>query len=85
MKTRSSKSRARQAASRIKPARGAAESGAIFNPADRGEDSANQTTRSAPAPGIPISAEEYERLKRDAATARTPPSKHSQEDPAVKK
>jgi hypothetical protein len=41
--------------------------------------------RSAPAPGVPVSAEELERLKAKAKTARLPPSEHRQEDPSGKK
>jgi hypothetical protein len=41
--------------------------------------------RPAPAPSVPISNEEYERLKRKAKTVRVPPSKHRQEDPSGKK
>jgi hypothetical protein len=32
-----------------------------------------------------MSEARYEKLKREAETARKPPSKHSQEDPAAKK
>jgi hypothetical protein len=39
----------------------------------------------APAPGVPVSDEEYDRLKRRAKTARLPPSEHSQEDPSGKR
>jgi hypothetical protein len=42
-------------------------------------------TRSAPAPGVPVSTEEYILLKNKAKTARLPPSEHSQEDPSGKK
>lgn len=38
--------------------------------------------RAAPAPGVPVSHEEYEELKRKAKTAVVPRSKHSQEDPS---
>jgi hypothetical protein len=42
-------------------------------------------SRSAPAPGVPVSVEEYNLLKRRAKTARLPPSEHSQEDPSGKR
>jgi len=38
-----------------------------------------------PSPGVPISAEQYERLKEAAKTSPKPQSEHSQEDPAQKK
>jgi hypothetical protein len=41
--------------------------------------------RSAPAPGVPVSPERYEWLKKKARAVRKPPSKHSQEDPSGKK
>jgi hypothetical protein len=41
--------------------------------------------RPAPAPGVPVSIEEYESLKRKAKTVRTLPSKHKQEDPSGRK
>jgi hypothetical protein len=40
--------------------------------------------RPAPAPSVPLSNEEYERLKERAKSARIPPSKHRQEDPSGK-
>jgi hypothetical protein len=42
-------------------------------------------SRPAPAPGVPVSNEQYESLKRKAKTERALPSKHSQEDPSGKK
>jgi len=39
----------------------------------------------APAPGVPVSAVQFELLKRKAKTVRMPPSKHQQEDPSGKK
>ena len=75
MKKPSTKSRAKHA-------------GAPFDPtswADEPSGSAERTVRPAPAPGVPMSEARYEKLKREAETARKPPSKHSQEDPAAKK
>jgi hypothetical protein len=37
-------------------------------------------TKAAPAPGVPISADEYERLKREAEQAPAPDQAPSQED-----
>jgi hypothetical protein len=87
MKKPSTKSRAKQAAA-SKSAPGAAGAGAPFDPtswADEPSGPAERTVRPAPAPGIPMSEARYEKLKREAETARKPPSKHSQEDPAAKK
>jgi hypothetical protein len=89
MKTRSTKSHSkRSAASRIGPAAGAAGVGVSFDPANLAEEKAGPSganTRPAPAPGVPMSDTQYEKLKREAETARKPPSRHSQEDPAAKK
>ena len=41
--------------------------------------------KAAPAPGVPISIEEYERLKKKSKTARKLQSGHVQEDPSHKK
>jgi hypothetical protein len=41
--------------------------------------------RPAPAPGVPMTAEEFERLKEKAKHDPAPPSKHGQEDPGDKK
>ena len=42
-------------------------------------------TRSAPAPGVPMSAEDYERLKEEAKHGPAPRSEHAQEDKPKKK
>jgi hypothetical protein len=87
MKKPSAKSRARQPAT-LKSVPGAAGAGAPFDPtslADEPSGPAERTVRPAPAPGLPMSDAQYEKLKREAETARKPPSKHSQEDPAAKK
>jgi hypothetical protein len=53
---------------------------------ERGPDEVTRgDPRPAPAPGVPVSIEEYESLKRIAKTVRTPPSKHRQEDPSGRK
>jgi hypothetical protein len=69
---------------------GATGPGEAFNPMDipddaqPGEDSVKEP-KAAPAPGIPMSDEQYEWLKRKAKVVRTPPSKHRQEDPSAKR
>ena len=69
------------------PKQGAAGSGKLFDP--RGvpdEGSSDERARKepfpAPAPGIPVSKEQYDRLKEKAKSVRIPRSKHSQEDPS---
>lgn len=42
-------------------------------------------SRSAPAPGVPVSDKEYERLKTRAKSSPAARSKRSQEDPSQKK
>lgn len=46
---------------------------------------ARRKTRPAPAPGVPVSAEEYERLKERAKHGPPPPAGHAQEDRPKKK
>jgi hypothetical protein len=41
--------------------------------------------RPAPAPGVPMTAEEFERFKERAKHHPAPPAKHAQEDPSDKK
>lgn len=89
MTTRLPKSRAKRPAA-PKPKSGAADAGAAFDPTRLADDDpsggpAKAAVRAAPAPGVPVSDARYETLKRKAETARKPPSKHSQEDPAAKK
>jgi len=70
------------------PARGSAGPGVPFDPTGQAEESVypgEAKTRPAPAPGVPMPEATFEKLKRDAETARRPPSRHSQEDPAAKK
>jgi hypothetical protein len=66
-------------------AKGIGSAGVPFNPAgiavEREPRKSDCTVpQAAPSPGVPIPTEHFERLKRDARTTRTPPSKHSQED-----
>jgi len=49
------------------------------------DEPARGKTRSAPAPGVPISAEEYERLKEKAKHSPPRPAGHAQEDQPKKK
>jgi hypothetical protein len=72
----------------LKSTSGTAGAGAPFDPAslaDEPSTPAERPVRPAPAPGVPMSEVQYEKLKREAETARKRPSKHSQEDPAAKK
>ena len=48
------------------------------------EPQRQRRARAAPAPGIPMAQEDYERLKEDASTRPLPRSKHAQEDPGKK-
>lgn len=71
-----------------KPKAGVAEPGAPMKPAyvpDESDEAQMDKPRSAPAPGVPMSEQQYERLKERARVSRTPPSKHRQEDPARKR
>ena len=69
---------------------GHADRGEPFDPAqlpDEPDSSAPQggAPRPSPGPTVPISAEEYERLKEQARHKRLPPSPHAQEDRPRKK
>ena len=80
----------RRGKSEDQPATGAVGPGETFDPMARPEEhdsdeTARHVTHPAPAPGVPISSEEYEWLKKKAKIVRKPPSKHRQEDPAGKK
>ncbi len=73
-----------------RPEPGSADPGAAFDPTlvpDESEpdDTTRGEHRPAPAPGIPMSNEQYEWLKEKARVVRQPPSKHRQEDPSGKK
>jgi hypothetical protein len=66
------------------PQPGVAAGGESINPSGLPETpesaAAGEQPRAAPAPGIPISKEEYERLKEAARTAPTPAVNNAQED-----
>lgn len=72
------------------PKTGAAGPGEAFEPTsipdERESDKAERGKPCpAPAPGVPVSREEYERLKERARTVRKRPPKDIQEDPSAKK
>jgi hypothetical protein len=69
---------------------GAAGPGETFDPTrmpheSRPDEGLIKAPRAALAPGIPMSDEQYDWLKRKAKVVRTPSSKHRQEDPSVKR
>ena len=65
---------------------GAAGPGEIFDPTRMPDERRlDEGVHEAPAPGIPMSEEQYDRLKRKAKVVRTPSSKHKQEDPSAKR
>jgi len=72
-----------------KPRAGTAGSGKPLDPAtvpDAPDPAARpDAPRSMPGPGLPISDEEYEALKRKARTDPTPATRRGQEDPSTKK
>ena len=68
---------------RISPAQsGVSPAAQPFNPADLQEEAApgKPETRSAPAPGVPVSAEEYAKMKDRAARRTAPRKNNAQED-----
>jgi hypothetical protein len=72
------------------PKRGIAGAGATMDPLDiAGDQECDEAKRGepryVPAPGVPVSNEQYEWLKRKAKSVRVPPSEHSQEDPSGKR
>src|SRR5438046_10736059 len=73
--------------SKSKPKFGIASPGKAVDPTRIGNEQDVESTegqpRSAPAPGIPISKERYDWLKRKARVVRTPPSTYKQEDPSA--
>jgi hypothetical protein len=69
---------------------GSAGPGEIFDPTALPDEHVPEKTtprppRAAPAPGVPVSDAELERMKKKAAGARTPPSRHAQSDPSGEK
>jgi hypothetical protein len=76
--------------SKARPKPGTAGAGKIFDPAHPAEDrepeaATRAVPRPAPAPGVPVSGREYERLKERAKTSHIPRSKRGQEDPSGKR
>ena len=57
-----------------------------FHPSDLQEeaDLSEPTTRSAPAPGVPVSAQEYKIMKDRAKRPKAPRTTDAQEDPGGK-
>ena len=68
--------------SRTKPKAGFAGPGETVVPTE--VEKTDEKARAAPAPGLPMSQEAYERLKREAQTGPVPRSKDAQEDPSGK-
>ena len=66
----------------MKSQRGVTQSGKDLDPGDLPEEPGEATAdpREAPAPGLPISVEEYERLKEAAKHAPAQRVKEAQED-----
>src|SRR5262245_17222922 len=68
------------------PAPGSAQPGKTFDPTQAPTERVTEEgTRSAPAPGVPMSNEQYEWLKRKATKTKKTPSTSGQEDPSAKK
>jgi hypothetical protein len=88
-KSRGSGSKRRLGKSKALPKPDIADAGKTIAPTQIPDNSASDEAARrewrAPAPGIPMSSERYERLKEKAKTVRTPSSKHRQEDPSIKK
>jgi hypothetical protein len=69
---------------------GSAGPGETFDPSrmldeSRPDEGLIKAPRAAPTPGIPMSDEQYDWLKRKAKVVRTPSSKYGQEDPSAKR
>jgi hypothetical protein len=66
----------------MRPLHGDATGGESFDPQDLPEEASDQSEkpREAPAPGVPISDEEFERMKEAAKHAPAPRDKHAQDD-----
>jgi hypothetical protein len=70
------------------PQEGTAEGGESINPTGLSDESdlcEESKPRAMPFPGLPVSREEYQRLKDAAANSTTPPLNIAQEDPPRKK
>ena len=83
MTSKRSKDGTERPRSKTKPMAGVARQGETVEPT--AVPKSDEKPRAAPAPGLPISQDEYERLKREAQTAPVPRSKDAQEDPSGKK
>jgi len=66
----------------MKPLNGVAADCESFNPRELPDEAADDTDtpRPAPAPGLPVSEEEYKRMKEAAKHAPAPRGDHAQED-----
>jgi hypothetical protein len=66
----------------MKPLHGNAGGGEGFDPQDLPEEEFDKSEkpREAPAPGVPISDEEFERMKEAARHAPAPRDKHAQDE-----
>jgi hypothetical protein len=82
MTSKRSKGGTERPPSRTKPKAGFAGQGETVDPTTVGKD--DDKPRAAPAPGLPMSQDAYERLKREAQTRPVPRSKDAQEDPSGK-
>ena len=83
MTSKRSKGGTERPRSKTKPMAGFAGQGETVDPTAVGKG--DDKPRAAPAPGLPMSQEAYERLKREAQTRPVPRSKNAQEDPSGKK
>ena len=65
----------------MKSLRGVAPGGGTINPQELSDEAEDTTApRAAPPPGLPISEEEYKRMKEAAKHAPAPRVKNAQED-----
>jgi hypothetical protein len=73
------------------PKLGSAAAGAVFNPAEESArragagETETAVVRAAPAPGVPMSLEQFEELKRMAECGTANAGKPGQRDPSAKK
>jgi hypothetical protein len=67
----------------MKPLHGVAPGGESFDPSELSEEEEvdkGDNPKPAPAPGLPVSEEEYRRMKEAARHAPAPRDRHAQED-----
>lgn len=66
----------------MKPLHGVAPGGESIDPSELSEEKVDKSAKpkSAPAPGLPVSEEEYRRMKEAARHAPAPRDEHAQED-----